>query len=538
MAADEPVHPQNLDCTKIEELKKIAPALDGTGVNIALVTRSITYKGGQPQNDYRPFSAHNCFTGAKFVFHDQGRVSPGISPHATSVCSILFGRDANAFEPNIGSFEYNAVTPNAGAQVYEFWHFLKKHVFTQSPPDADIITASIGNQFQDWWTRGLESLAARNGTIIIAGIGNGYDAYDPPLYPGASANVIGVGMIDSIDADPNNCLTHFALPSPEHSSCGPTEDARAKPDIVAPANALAADAENSSSYIMTGNYSSFSTPVVAGAAALLVQKTKSDPNLIAATGAGANCVIKAILLNSATKLAYWHKGWLAAEDDHKTPLDYTQGAGMLNAAAAYRQLIAGRYQAGFVPTKGWDNNIIEDVPAAYTFNIAQSTDKMITVTLSWNFNYQQTYPFEALPEKDADLRLELWAVDKSNPLRNYLLDYSDSAIDNLEHIYAEADPNFDTYKIIISRKASNEPSAQRYALAWSAGEKPASKNPLLYDLNTDGSVDQTDFAILFENYMASLDSKENYLLGDINSDGLIDLKDIEILLNHPKADDK
>ena len=144
-------------------------------------------------------------------------------------------------------------------------------VFPHSQPDADIIIAGIGSQFEDWWTRGIDSLAEHYGLVVVAGIGNGSEAHDPPLYPAAGTNVIGVGVVDSVrSTELITNLAHFALAYPEHSSFGPTEDGRCKPDIVAPGNCLAADFNEPNNYFPTGNWSSFATPVVAGTFRLLI----------------------------------------------------------------------------------------------------------------------------------------------------------------------------------------------------------------------------------------------------------------------------
>ena len=96
--------------------------------------------------------------------------------------------------------------------------------------------------------------------------------------------------------------------------------------------------------------SSFSVPVLAGTIGLLVQKAREDPPLSPPVSPeGGNCVIKAIVLNSATKLPYWNKGLLRMDDDRVAPLDFIQGAGMINAVGAYNQLIAGLNKPGEVP---------------------------------------------------------------------------------------------------------------------------------------------------------------------------------------------
>jgi len=538
---DKVLQPQSLNHAGIYALKGIEPGLTGTGVRFALVCRSITYADGEPQNDYRPNVKHRCFSPERFIFHDLGRVPAGISPHATAICSILFGQDPEAFDPDLGKFYYQGVVPEAKATVYEFWYFLIKNVFSQLPPDADIVSASIGSQFEDWWTRGIESLAEHYGLIVVAGIGNGSNACDPTLYPGGGANVIGVGVIDSVNAESLAAkLAYFSLAYPEHSSCGPTADGRCKPDIVAPGNCLAASADTPDLYELTGNWSSFSTPIVAGAIGLLVQKAKEQPSLsLAVSPDGGNCVMKAILMNSATKLPYWHKGRLAGDDDHVVPLDYVQGAGMLNAVGAYQHLVAGRNKPGKVLPTGWDLNLLNkrDVPAnVYEFTVGEATDKFITATLVWNRHYKRLYPFEPDTAEDGNLRLELWAIDPENSSNSRMLDYSDSAVDNVEHIYCRALAGHTNYEIVVSYSNLDNrlgtDAAQRYCLAWTVGQSPDSDSIFWHDLNADGIVNELDFAILLDNWIDGVKSPGSYLLGDINTDGVIDADDLLILVDH------
>jgi len=525
-------------------LRGIEPNLRGRGVKIALVSRSITYIDGKPQNDYRPNTEHSCLRGAEFIFHDQGTKPAGISAHSTAVCSILFGRDANAFDDQIGAFEYQGAVPEAQAHVYEFWHFLINNVFTQTPPEARLASASIGNEFEEWWTRGIEALVEHHGLIFIAGIGNGSNAYDPPLYPAAGSNVIGVGVVNSVTCgDLATQLSNFALADPNYSTCGPTSDGRCKPDIVAPGNCLVADTNDPNRYRPAGNWSSFATPLVTGTVALLVEKATEAPYLaLAVAEAGGNCVIRAILLTSATKLPYWHKGRLQTDDDHTVPLDYSQGAGMVDALAAYNLLIAGRAEPGVVPVNAWDNNILraETGPQnVYRITLPEPAGKRITATAVWNRHYGKSYPFAPLPDEDTDLRMELWAVDPNKPGRDYLLDYSDSPIDNVEHIYCAADPNFTDYEIVISMNDADNLAAgdraERYGLAWRVTGSDRDESFYWYDLNADGLVDNTDLVMIIENWIRSRETSPQYLIGDVDANGKIDANDVAILIEHTES---
>ena len=533
------LQPKALNHTGIYALREIDASLTGVGVKFAVVSRSISYIDDEPQNDYRPSVGHNCFKDRQFVFHDQGVPRPDISPHSTAICSILFGEDPDAYNPELGQFYYQGVAPQAKADVYEFWNFLINNVFNHQPPDADIITASIGSSSEGWWTRGIESLAEHYGLLVVAGIGNGLEAEDPLFYPAASANIIGVGVVDSVNTtDLAAKLARFALAYPKHSSLGPTADERCKPDIVAPGNCLAADVNDSYSYKPTGDWSSFSTPIVAGAVGLLVQKAKQDSTLSdAVSPQGGNCVMKSILMNSATKLPYWHKGLLEKDDDHEAPLDYIQGAGMLNAVGAYRNLIGGQNKPGEVPITGWDLNELkegENPQNIYRMTLTDSADKYITATVVWNRHYQRQYPFDAIPEADADLRLELWAVDTENPSKAYLLDYSDSKVDNVEHIYFRADANYVNYEIIVTGVPAQTAKAQRYGLAWGVSDAENRDDILWYDLNADGNVDDLDTLVVLENWIASIQSPDSYIIGDINNNGSFDIDDAYIFATRQK----
>ena len=175
--------PQALTYAGVDALKQAKPSLTGAGVKFGVICRSLTYIDGEPQDDYRPDPEHNCLQDTQFTFNDPTDATVGISAHSTAICSILFGDDPDAFNPDVGHINYQGVVPRAQADVYEFWHFLTNNVFPQSPPDADILSASIGSQFEDWWTRGIESLIEQHGLVVVAGIGNGTDAHDPLLYP-------------------------------------------------------------------------------------------------------------------------------------------------------------------------------------------------------------------------------------------------------------------------------------------------------------------------------------------------------------------
>jgi hypothetical protein len=306
--------------------------------------------------------------------------------------------------------------------------------------------------------------------------------------------VLGVGVVDAItDADGN--ISYFSTPKAINSSIGPTEDQRCKPDIVAPGTALIPAAGNKNGYELKHNWSSLAGPIVAGTAALLEQKALSDDALKSDFNQpGKSLVLKAVLMNSARKLPFWHKGQISGDDDHETPLDYAQGAGVLDGLAAQEQLTAGMGKPGSVKTIGWDNRILEDDGQGhlYGFNVTEP-NQMIAATLCWNRAYQSEYPFNHVLEQDSDLRLELWGIDPNDPEKRVLLDYSDSVNDNVEHIYFACDPAYPTYAIRVQFNEEQPANVkQRFALTWSVGPDRQIGDPWWNDLNADNVINAND----------------------------------------------
>jgi hypothetical protein len=528
------VQPQGLNWAGIYALRGVDPSLIGSGVRLGVVCRSYTYQQDEPQGDYRPNAAHSCFQNARLSFYDDGMMPAGISPHETAICSILFGEDPLGIAPNLDPFLYEGILPAAEGHVFELRHFVTRYVYAQEAPAVDVLAASFGMPLDAWWTRGMESLVEHQGLPIVASIGNGSNASDPPLYPGAGANTIGVGVVSSVSAeDLATSLAYFALAYPEQSSRGPTENGRCKPDLIAPGNCLVASAAGDQDYEVSGTWSSFATPITAGVAGLLVQTARQDRRLAGLVSPeGGNCALKAILMTSATKLPFWHKGRLTTEDDHESPLDYAQGAGMVNAVRAHQVLVAGRAGPGIVAPTGWDLNQVggNQAQQVYRMVVSEPANRMLTATLTWNRHYDRQYPFTRISERDTDLRLEVWAIDPRGPGNDLLLDYSDSKVDNVEHVHIELTGSYTSYAIVVSYGDADDrvgpPASERYGIAWDVNEKPAGEDILWHDLNADGIVDERDLEILKSNVIVGQTSPDAYVIGDVNMDGVIDGEDL------------
>ena len=134
---------------------------------------------------------------------------------------------------------------------------------------ADVVSTSLG--YLDWYTyddmdgntavtTNAIDIAVGLGMVCVTAAGNeGSDDWNYIIAPADADSVIAVGAVDA-----NGDLAYF-------SSHGPTSDGRIKPEICARGVSTWA----CSSYDMTGynnyNGTSLSTPLVAGAAALIIQ---------------------------------------------------------------------------------------------------------------------------------------------------------------------------------------------------------------------------------------------------------------------------
>ncbi len=283
-----------------------------------------------------------------------------------------------------------------------------------------------------------DNYAAQYNTLFFSGAGNGTPARVNP--PATCYNGIGVGVSDG------------------SSSVGPTIDnGRAKPDIVAP-----------------GDATSFSTPYVAGGAAVLLQAALRGDGGSDIHSAADMRTLKALLLNGAVKPADW-------TNSNTSPLDARYGAGVLNLFNAYEQLAGGKQ--GYVvatsvstngphpPTgdtgavsalNGWDFNTnsssaTTDGVNHYYFNVTNSVSDAnftATATLVWNRQLGET--------NINDLDLFLF-----NSVNSNLVACSTSRVDNVEQLWLPQLPP-GRYDLQVFKNGGTDvvSDAEAYALAF------------------------------------------------------------------------
>ena len=213
---------------------------------------------------------------------------------------------------------------------------------------------------------------------------------------------------------------------------------RRKPDIVAPSAA-------------PEYATSWTTPMVSGAAALLYQKLVDySPSV-----SDRPRVIKALLLASATKNTVPDWG-----NSSSSPLDDVYGAGELNIHHAYHALIAGKATAGSTRygIRGWASDSVSSSSSkTYYFRIASGAPSTpFSAALTWHRVVTNFFWNSSL----ANLRLKLYQTDGTN--LTTLLATSDSSVDNVELIHQPSLVPGD-YALRVESSSS---SSTAYALAW------------------------------------------------------------------------
>lgn len=302
--------------------------------------------------------------------------------------------------------------------------------------------SAVSQQTIDW---NYDNYASRYNTLFVSAANNGGTVCPPAT----SYNGIAVGAYGG------------------SSSVGPTIDnGRSKPDLTAP-----------------GGVTSYSTPLVTGAATLLRQA--------ALRGDGGNVsqasdmrVIKALLLNGALKPADWtHVA--------PSPLDPRYGAGVLNVLNSYKQLTGGQYPGvgpilystnepvavagGDYPAgilNGWDFSTNSSTATSngvvhYRFcltNATTSSPFTLTATLVWNRQLR----------KVSINHLDLLLVNADS---GAMVACSTSLVDNVEHIYLPqlAPGRYDLQ--VLKHGGAFVSATEPYALAFEFFSVPLSITP-------------------------------------------------------------
>jgi hypothetical protein len=438
---------QTLDQIGLTLLRDMTTNLNGTGISVAQPEGTLTA-------DYKTWEVNPANVGqsASLFSYASSNGTASLYPNTVGTNSW----HAEDVGDNFYGMPNGVATNLAHVGIFEADYFLTTYIEFSHPPS---LNAAVVNQSFTFGPLSVASQrqidsyydnAAVQNKILFVSAADNYGTSPPNstnvCAPGTAYNCICVGAYGSD--------TYF-------NSIGPTPDnGRCKPDLTAP-----------------NGETSFSTPFVSGAAALLMQAALRGDGGNNTNAAVDMRTLKALLLNGAVKPANWTNSSLS-------PLDARYGAGVLNVFNAYEQFASGKHSyiasttfatggahppSGVTGTvsvmSGWDfnTNTSGSLPSAYdavnhyyfnATNSAKTASFTATATLVWNRQQDQS--------AINNLNLFLFNCANSN-----LVACSTSLVDNVEHIFV---PNLPSGRYDLQVWKAGGPgivsAAEPYALAW------------------------------------------------------------------------
>lgn len=438
---------QFLDEMGATTLQALTTNLNGSGIHVA---QPEAYDPGTTNFEVNPGAVSQPASLFKYLS------SAGTSTSYPNTLSAASGHAAG-----VASYFYaiptGVATNVAHVDNFEASFFYNSYIAMPTQPSiGDVIVSqsfTFGPQTvsqQQMLDSEYDNYSMRNQVLFISPANN-YGAAAPSSTnvcpPGTSYNCICVGAYQ------DGTVVNSLGPTPDNGRC--------KPDITASASET-----------------SWSTPQVAGAAAVLMQAGLRGDGGADTNSASDMRTIKALLLNGAVKPLDW-------TNYAPSPLDYRYGAGMVNIFNAYEQLAGGKHSFIFSnsvpdggphpPTgapgaigslNGWDFDTISsqtiplistnDGVAHYYFNVSNNVPGSTfsaTATLVWNRQLAQS----------AINNLNLFLY---NALSSNLVAASTSVVDNVEHIWVPQLPQGRYDLQVLKSGGSSVSASETYALAF------------------------------------------------------------------------
>jgi subtilisin family serine protease len=243
--------------------------LTGQGVRIALLDTRFD-RDHEALQHVKIFAEWDFVGGDAVASYEEGDPTGAGAAHGTQTLSTIAGyRWGQLVGPAFGADYVVARTEMSGSEEQVEEDYWVAGLEWAESLGVDILSSSLG--YIDWYTYedmdGATAVVTRaadravaNGVLVVNSAGNeGNNSWNYIIAPADGDSVLAVGAVRS-----NGIRVSF-------SSFGPTYDGRTKPDVMA---------QGSSTYAASGAYStgydyvsgtSFSAPLVAGLAALLLE---------------------------------------------------------------------------------------------------------------------------------------------------------------------------------------------------------------------------------------------------------------------------
>jgi len=453
-------------------------------------------------SNYAPNENDSDFAGKTIV---EASGASGVSNHANTVSKAFFGL-SQSLAPGIDK-----------AYVYEvnYWlgTFLRlgsSSVPSVTPSDQKIVNHSWVGSAGSWDNQVLrraDYVMVRDDVLMCVGVNNSDPAFPLMAY---GYNGISVGTLDGSHASTD-------------VAAGYDGAGRTKPEIVASGS----------------NFTSFVTPVVGAAAALLVETARTYADLAVNPDAERSEVIKAVLLCGADRSGNWTnnpiesggtRGWT------DRGLDLVYGAGSLWVDDSHLILTGG--ETNGESTVPLDNTITGPGWALDNINIGESSYWRFTLTEPSDVEFLATWHRKTNTSFTAnyisDFDLLLWSVSGitlepllgSGPRIFGGNVTSESAVDNVELIHTTSLAPGE-YVLQVSRVDGASSATRDVAVAWKIPE--SAPQGLVGDLNNDGSVDIGDFSIFLVSFGQTCEPSDE-CLGDLDGDRMVSISDFSIFL--------
>lgn len=259
----------------MEECKKYR--LTGKGVAAAVLDTGVSM---HPDIASRIIDWKDCVNGKGTAYDDCG--------HGTHVAGILAGDGRcrqgvyAGIAPGASLVCVKVLNHKGGGRIDDVIRGIRYVLSQRDRLNIRIVNISIGtiphpgdareSQLLTWVDRLWDA-----GIVVVAAAGNLGPVSGSVTVPGVSRKVITVGACDL------PAVQKGQKKAPLYSGCGPTLDCVKKPDVSAPGNAVYScnfryPARSAWPYVRK-NGTSMSTPMVAGAAALLLEKCPDMGNV-------------------------------------------------------------------------------------------------------------------------------------------------------------------------------------------------------------------------------------------------------------------